>query len=83
MATTFVTEKPKWTPEEKNLGDKFDGMLQLCPGGGGERYMKYKDPIAKKLGYDCFNFFPIGTKAYLRHRGGVKSAAMKALQKTL
>ena len=83
MAVTFVTEKPKWTPQEKELGDTFNEKLQLCPGSGAERYIIYKDKIAKNLGYACFNFFPAGTKASLRHLGGVKSAAMKALQKVL
>lgn len=72
-----------WTEQEKTIGDEFDRMLQLCPGSGTERYLKYKDSIARKLGVDCFNFFSPGIKAYLRHKGGTKSAAMKALQKTL
>jgi hypothetical protein len=81
----MAVKKPTvtWTDAEKAIGDEFDSKLQLCPGSGSERYQKYKDAIARKLGSNCFNFFPPGVKAYLRHKGGKKSAAMKALQKTL
>jgi hypothetical protein len=72
-----------WTDAEKYIGDEFDKMLQLCPGSGPVRYQTYRNAIAQKLGYSHFNFLPVGVKAYLRHKGGVKSAAMKALQKTL
>jgi hypothetical protein len=83
MALITVSELPKWTVTEKTLGDDFNTMLQLCPGSGPARYNLYKDKIAVQLGYGCLNFFPPGTKTYLRHLGGKKSAAMKALQKTL
>lgn len=81
----MAVKKPTvtWTDAEKAIGEEFDRMLQLCPGSGFDRYQKYKTRIAKTLGYDHFNFFPPGVKAYLRHKGGKKSAEMKALQKTL